>query len=193
MSAAKVALPKIAFAEYLDLEQRSQERHEFVDGVVVAMAGEVIGHARVAGNCYRFLGNALMDHPCEAFGSDTLVVGPSGRDGFYPDVSAHCGELDSSQRYLTQPTLVIEVLSPSTRSYDLTTKLAAYKIIASLRHILYLEYESIEALLYSREPLSTWPSEPVRYTSREDHVPLSALNVQLPLRDVYARVFDTDR
>jgi Uma2 family endonuclease len=186
-------LPRMSFEEYLEREQQSATKHEFLDGLVYAMAGSTIDHSTITVNVVTELNIGLRGRSCRVVSNDVLVVTPAAANGFYPDVSVVCNaEIRGAQRILDLPTLVVEVLSPGTRRYDLTIKLARYKLIPALRAILFLESTRREAQLFAREPLSTWPAEPQTFTGEDAEVPLEALGITLPLSAIYFNIaFDT--
>ena len=107
--------------EYLALERQSEERHEYIDGQIYAMAGGSYQHAQIIGGLVREFGNALKKRPCSVVPSDLrLRVSPDGLYT-YPDVVVICGDprfADDRRDTLLNPTLIVEVLSPSIEAYD---------------------------------------------------------------------------
>ena len=119
--------PNNTFAEYLALEEKSDTKHELVDGEIFAMAHGTPEHGRLAVRMARLLGNALEGKPCEVFSSDVRVRVLATGLATYPDVSVVCGrmEIDPENRNtITNPIVLVEVLSDSTESYDRSIKLA---------------------------------------------------------------------
>ena len=142
-----VALPerRASYAEYLELERTSETKHEFVNGEIYAMAGGTPEHARLAMKLGRLLGAALDGQPCEVFGSDLRVrVVATGR-ATYPDLTVVCGraELDPEDaEAVTNPTVLVEVLSVTTEQSDRTDKWARYRRIPSLQcYVLVSQHE----------------------------------------------------
>jgi Uma2 family endonuclease len=124
----------LSIAEYLALERRSSDKHEFVDGQIYAMAGAAYAHNRVVANVVRLLGNALSGGPCVVLPSDMKVRTPSTRV-YYPDASVVCGPPsfhDAGEDVLLNPSVIVEVLSDSTERIDRGEKLAAYVLLPSL-------------------------------------------------------------
>jgi Uma2 family endonuclease len=106
--------------EYLAIERKAEYKSEYYDGVMYAMAGARAPHDLIAWNLHRELGNAFHSRPCRGFTSD-MRVRPVARHYTYPDSSALCGEprfVDERQDTLLNPSLIVEVLSPSTEAYD---------------------------------------------------------------------------
>ena len=149
--------------EYLGMENASRERHEYVDGYIVAMAGASLRHADVCSNLAAALGRLVDGGPCRVAIADLRVhVASSGRY-VYPDLVVACGErvmrkLPEGAMALTNPTAVIEVLSRSTRDYDLGTKLAAYKTIPSLQDIVLVDPVALAVEVWTRSARG-WSSE----------------------------------
>lgn len=180
------AFPRIPFADYLDREIHSNEKHEYLHGSVYMMAGGTNRHHLIAANCLIALARQLKRRNCTVLGSDARIVTPGPDAAFYPDLSVHCGGFNPNALTADAPTFILEVLSPSTRQYDLTTKRKEYFRIPSLCHYLLIDSESIEALLYTREPGQSWPRQAQTFHDLTESIPLAALKAQLKLRDVYA-------
>ena len=135
------SLPKARFTpeEYLALERQAEYRSEFFHGEIFAMAGASREHNLIAGNVSRELGNQLKGRPCETYQSDMRVKVSDTGLYTYPDVVVACGELafeDDEVDTLLNPTLLIEVLSESTESYDRGKKFGYYRTIQSLAEYL---------------------------------------------------------
>lgn len=114
------ALPKVSVREYLSRERLSEKRHEYVDGEIIAMSGETPAHNQIAGNLYRQLGNRFEERPCEVY-FETVKARVMPTQYRYPDVMALCGEARFDAEHppsLLNPSVIVEVLSPSTESFD---------------------------------------------------------------------------
>lgn len=128
-----VPLHKLSLAEYLEWESAQQGRYECHRGEVFAMVGGCRGHARILANLVRHLGNQLDGTPCQVF-SEGLKVQIADDTVLYPDVVVTCDKrFRSDELVLTEPVLVVEVLSPATQSYDRSQKFAFYRRLRSLR------------------------------------------------------------
>src|SRR5215469_16642324 len=127
--------PKLTPQQYLDLERAAETRHEYFNGQMYAMAGGSARQSQIIANLARELGTLLKRTPCRVMLQDLRVsVSPQGLYA-YPDVLVVCEELkftDEHQDTLTNPCLVIEVLSPSTERYDRGLKFAQYRNISEL-------------------------------------------------------------
>src|SRR2546430_10656998 len=104
--------------DYLSLQRRIEDRLEYFNGEIYVVAGGSEGHNRISRNVLRLFDAALADSSCEAFGSDMRVSTPSGLYT-YPDASIICGQkVSGASETLTNPIVIVEVLSESTRNYD---------------------------------------------------------------------------
>lgn len=178
--------PLYDFDTYLDIETNSSTKHEFYQGHIYAMAGGTFNHAVMITAASLAFGRKLSTTSCFITSTDWKVSTPQDTAAFYPDLSIHCNQKPGGASLIAKsPTLVLEVLSASTRKYDLTTKRKEYFRIPSLRHYLLLDSESIHAILYTREPDQTWPKEPLEFKALTDLIPFSALNISLKLKDLY--------
>lgn len=168
-------LPFIAFDEYERIEKSITQRLEYFRGASYLMAGGSPRHAMIAGNCFFLLRSALSPSQCIVLPQDVHVVTPQNQADFIPDVTVVCGaNVEELPHRVANPTMIVEVLSPSTRAHDLGNKLSEYQRIPSLRAILYVDSESLTVRLWQRPENSTWPSEPRFYQSPE-------VLIQLPI------------
>lgn len=176
-----------SFEEYVELEETGPVKHEFLDGVVWAMAGGSPEHAAVAGNLVRLLGQALLRKRCRVFTSDLRIRVADTGLGTYPDASVICDQLevdpeDGKGHTVLNPTLLVEVLSPSTEAYDRGEKLAHYKRIDSLREVILVAHDERRVDLWRRVGRS-W-TQMTFHSGAE--VELESLDdVQLAVDDVY--------
>ena len=175
-----------SFQEYVRLEESSTVKHEFLDGLVWAMAGGSPDHAAVAVNVSTLLATQLRDRPCRVFGSDLRVRVKETGLGTYPDVSVVCGRLeldpdDPQGHTVTNPVLLVEVLSPSTDAYDRGEKLAHYKRIPSLQEVVLVAYDRRQLEVWRREG-SGWILDVAHGDQR---APLRSVSCELPLGEVY--------
>src|SRR5215468_3706623 len=136
---------KISYADYLALEARTGIKHEWIDGVVRAMAGGTPTHAKLAAAIIRELGTALRGRRCDVFTSDLKVRVLATGLATYPDAAVVCDkrELDPEDRNaVVNPALIVEVLSDATEAYDRGEKFRSYRRIPSLReYVLVSQHE----------------------------------------------------
>lgn len=174
--------------EYLRRERDSDVRHEYYHGEVFAMAGGSPDHSLIASNVSGELRSRLKGNLCRVYESNLRVRIPRTTLYTYPDVSVICGErqfdpLDMNKETVLNPALIVEVLSPSTESWDRGGKFQNYREIESLRE--YVLVSSNKALVetFLRQPDGTWVMNPT--ASREAVAPLKSLGIELSLAEVY--------
>jgi Uma2 family endonuclease len=174
--------------EYLALERNAETKSEYIDGCIVAMAGGSKRHSRIAFDVAKSLDRQLADGPCEVHGSDLRVENAATGRYTYPDVSVLCGAAsidDDFEDTLQNPTLIVEVLSPSTEAYDRGDKFADYRRIPSLQEYVLVaqDHPSVEHYLRQGEQ---WLLTAV--TDLDAMVTLPTIGCTLPLSEVYRRV-----
>jgi Uma2 family endonuclease len=186
------ALPKTKYTieQYIELEKSSEERYEYFDGEVFAMAGDSLEHAIIATNMAGSLNNKLGGKNCRAINSDVRVKVPTDPPYRYPDVTVVCGE-PVTEKYLGQvmlvnPLLLVEVLSPTTKDYDTDGKFLAYQSIASFQEYLLVAQECPHVTRYVRQADNQWLRSD--FIGLESVVELVSLSVALPLGDIYQAV-----
>lgn len=178
---------RFEFAEYLQLEEDGGIKHEFLEGRVFAMSGGSPEHAAITSNIGRLIGNALAGRPCQVFSPDLRVRVLATGLGTYPDVTVVCGaiELDPSdpkQHTITNPIVLVEVLSPSTEDYDRGEKLGHYKLIASLQEVVLVAHDRKEVEVVRRENDGSWS----RHVAGDGGVvALASLDCEIAVSDVY--------
>jgi len=183
--ALNYAEQRISEADYLDGEKISEIKHEFIDGVVYAMAGASKNHERISLNVSRKFGNHLEDSPCEPFSSDLKVKVDSAF--FYPDVMVVCDNQDSDPYYTESPVIIVEVLSACTRKTDETIKRRAYQSIPSLKEYVLIEQDIVDVEVCRRS--QGWISE---HYFLDDEVTFEAIDLTLSVADIYQRVENDD-
>lgn len=142
------------YEEYLAFERASETKHEYVNGEVFAIAGGTREHARLAGALIAALGRGLDGKPRATFTSDVRVRIEATSRSTYPDVTVVCGKVESSridEDAITNPTVLVEVLSPSTEKDDRTDKWAHYRRLPSLREFVLVASEEHRVEVYRRE------------------------------------------
>ncbi len=180
---AAVANPVVTEEEYLALAEASDVKLEFVDGVVRSTAGGSLEHSGIAYNAGRALGALADARGYRGFSSDVRVKVDEAGDYVYPDLTFACPETKREGLSLLNPTLVVEVLSPSTEAYDRGRKLELYLSIPSLEEVLLVASEEPRVEAYRRRG-GVWLYESVRGLDGS----LEALGGRLALRDLYRDV-----
>jgi Uma2 family endonuclease len=174
--------------EFLAGERVSDCRHEYLEGIVYAMAGTSDEHNLIAGNIFALAHGALLGKPCHAYINDMKVkLEAAGRDVFYyPDVMISCGPTGEPRYFKTDPAVIFEVLSPATEGIDRREKFFAYTSLPSLQAYILVEQEKIGVTLFRRGE-AAWRKEQLE--SLEAVVRLELLGLELPLSAIYDRVF----
>lgn len=183
-------LPYLYDTEYLAHERASFARHEFLDGISYLMAGESPNHSRICINLAREVSMALKGRNCEAF-SPNMKVRTRGADLYsYPDLTVVCGTPrfhDLKRDVLLNPTVVFEVLSDSTESYDRGEKALRYQNnIDSLRAYVLVAQEEPQVTVRLRDDTGGW-HETVT-TGLDAVLDLEIIDCRLPLAEIYDRV-----
>lgn len=148
---------KMTAAEYLEWEATQELRHEYIDGEIVLMTGGSIPHNTIALNFYTALRPHLRQRGCQANVSDVKVQARTNSRYFYPDLVVTCDAEDVKARdYVRNPKVIVEVLSPSTESYDRTKKLKYYRQISSLQEYVLVDSEAISIEVFQRGEGKMW-------------------------------------
>ena len=172
--------------EYLQMEKASVEKHEYYKGEIFAMAGAGARHNLLSTNILGNLFIALKGTNCRPYGSDMRIHIPENTLFTYPDISIICGDIISSEEdedTATQPSVIIEILSPSTKNYDRGVKFMLYRAIPTLKEYILVDAESIhvEHFVINKEGL--WQLE--EHNRLEEKIMVQILNIQLQLADLY--------
>lgn len=171
--------------EYLQGELNAELRHEYIDGQVFAMAGASRNHQRLVGNLHTALNQYLANNQCEPFANELKVK--VDRCFFYPDLVVVCDDEQGDDYYTDKPTLIIEVLSKSTRRLDKTTKLAAYKTLPSLLEYVLIEQDHVEVELFRRS--QNWFAE---HFFLGDTISFESIGLSIGVAELYHRVDNED-
>jgi len=176
--------------EYLTFENTSRERHEFINGEIVAMTGGTPKHAKIIGYTFVTFDQQLLERNCSVTMSDlhVLVNGVRG-DYAYPDLTIVCGEevYDSlDPNALVNPNVIIEVISPSTEQYDRRQKFLLYQTIFSLQEYILIAQNAPRVERYARQPGNRWIYE--RYDGLNSVLDITSIGCTLRLTDVYRKL-----
>ena len=184
--------PKILAEDYLEQERQSQEKHEYHDGTIIPTSGASIPHNFIVSKLIRLLGNILEDdrEGFSVFGSDLKVFIPSLARYVYPDVVVIQGNpavTDERKDVVTNPMLIIEVLSESTEAYDRGDKFEAYRAVDSLREYVLVSQNKPHIELFSRESTNdAWKL--TEASGLKSSIKLPVFDLNLSLAEVYAKV-----
>jgi Uma2 family endonuclease len=180
--------PYVSPKEYLALERQAETKHEYVDGEIFAWADANRKHNLIVGNILGELGHQLKGKPYEVYPSRMRVKTPASRAYVYPDVVVVCDEPKFEDDYvdtLLNPTVVCEVFSKSTESYN-PAKSAYYRTIEPLSEYLLVAQEEYRVEQYVKQVAGRWLLTEVR--SLENVIELEAIGCSLALRDIYDRI-----
>lgn len=176
--------------DYFAVEASSGIKHEFYQGEIFAMAGASLAHNHLSANVLTVLRGPVRLHGCSAFGSDLRVKTPDGLFT-YPDVMVICGPVALTRDRpdtVTNPCVIVEVLSGATRDYDRGEKFTLYRAIPTLQEYVLIEQDRVHLEHWQRQPTGDWEAQ--TYTTLDTVIVLPTLGVPLPLREVYRQVFD---
>jgi len=181
---------KLTQEEYLVIERASETRSEFYDGVMYAMSGASRWHGRIAVNLIAKLDAQLGESPCQVFNNDLRVDLAATGSYAYPDVVGVCGEprfRDDADDTLLNPVLAIEVLSPSTESFDRGGKFARYRRISSLKEYVLVSQDRMMVERFRRHGDSgEWIL--TEFMQPDDLLEFESIGCAVSLREIYARV-----
>ena len=178
----------ISVDEYLSGEQSSDIRHEYDNGYVVAMVGASRAHNLITLSLASTIRQKLKGTPCRTYASDMKVrIQTKENDLFYyPDVMVSCDQSPLSEYYEEKPTLIIEVLSPSTETRDRLEKLAAYTRISTLKEYFTVAQDRVEVRRYALVD-----SEVVMTLYQDgDAVEFSSIGLSIPVKEIYEDAVD---
>lgn len=181
--------PYLSPAQYLALERVAEERSEYLDGEMVAMTGGSRNHGLIVGNLVRELGSQLRDRPCEVYPTDLRVQVAQTGLYTYPDVTVVCGEPrfeDEQLDTLLNPTVILEVLSPTTESYDRGRKFEHYRTLGSLVEYLLVSQSQPRIERFLRQGEGAWLFSDA--AGLEAVLALPSIGCELALAEVYAKV-----
>ena len=186
-----IEIQQLTVEQYLAFDEASDIQHEFIDGELIPMPGGSGPHNLIAASATTALGVALRDRDCYVFGSQMRVeIGDSRY--LFPDVSVVCGEPaygDDNKVILLNPTVVVEVTSPSSHSYDHVDKLGFYRAVPSIQGYLILDQKRVFAEWHTRSE-SGWHLQ--QFSNLADEIKLEPLGCSLRLADVYRGVLLQD-
>jgi Uma2 family endonuclease len=182
--------PIVTVDEYLDLDENSENRYEYFDGYVIAMAQPSINHTRITRNLTTAIDLQLKGRDCEVYSSTLRVLIESTGARFYPDVAIVGGAADIIQERgdsILNPVILIEVLSPSNAYIDTGKKLIHYRKIPSLKEYLVVgQHEHFIGHHHMQSHNDLWDYG--EYMSVEDVVHLHSVKISITVRDIYDRV-----
>ena len=172
--------------EYLAMDSHSEIRHEFINGEISDMSGATATHNQLSGNIYLALRERLAGKPCRVFFTDMRLRIKRANAYTYPDVMIICGKVEfdeGREDVVTNPTVIFEVLSDSTSTYDHTRKFAIYRKLPSLQEYVLVDQHRAFVERFRRTESGLWVYE--GYENLEDVLQLQSVGIEIPLQAIY--------
>jgi Uma2 family endonuclease len=180
---------KYSIEEYLQIENAAVEKNEYYRGEIFAMSGAKVNHNTISSNLMIALGRKLSGNNCKPYGSDQRIHIEKNTLFTYPDISVVCGKietLNNDDYNVLNPTLIVEILSPSTRVYDRGEKFKLYRDIPSLKEYILVDSESIDVECWHLNANDHW--ELSEYKAVDDVIQFESLQIQIPMSEIYAGI-----
>jgi len=180
-------MPVVTEQEYLEMEQASSSKHEFVDGYIFAMVGSSRAHNKIAMNIGSSMHQHLKDTPCDVYMSDVRLKIADLNSYYYPDIMLGCS-YEKDDYCLSNPCLIIEVLSPSTESTDRREKLLAHQSIASLKEYCLINQSECKIEKYTREQEGrSWI---LSVYEQAENIPFVCVDFEMSMQAIYQGVLN---
>jgi Uma2 family endonuclease len=175
--------------EYLELEEKSDFKNEYRDGEIIPMAGGTTNHNKLAGNFYTYLNLALNDLDYEIYIGDVKLWIPRYREFTYPDVMVIEGEpvyYGTNTTIVTNPLLIVEVLSKSTKDYDRGDKFLYYRSIPEFKEYVLIDQSQYYVMQYIKNNDNQWVL--TEYETKDEILNLSSVSVTISLKQLYKKI-----
>ena len=175
--------------EYLELEEAADYKSEYIDGQIIPMAGGTINHNRIAGNFYAVLNFAFRQQEYEVFNSDMRLWIHQKRIYTYPDVTVIAGEpefFNNRTDIITNPQVIVEILSKSTKNYDREDKFQVYRTISTFQEYLLIDQTRIHVDQFSKTGKKQWTLR--EYDEEDEAIALVTVPFEISLQDLYNKV-----
>ncbi|MBC7937410.1 MAG: Uma2 family endonuclease [Rhizobacter sp.] len=185
----KEPAPKYNFItaeEYLEQERGAFEKHEYYQGEVFAMSGTSLEHVIIARNLTIAIGNKLQGKSCQPYGSGLCTHIPPNILYAYPDLSIICGKPELTDNHFdtaTNPTVIIEILSPATRNYDMGIKFKLYRDIPTLKEYILIDSENMYVEKHTRQPDNTWLLSEIKNINEQLNI--ESVQISIALTAIY--------
>ena len=189
-----MGLPEIQLVtaeEYLRAEREALNKHEYYRGQIFAMSGASLPHNIIFKNTFLNLGIKLKGKKCQPFGSDLRIHIPENSLYTYPDISIICGKpetTDDTKDTITNPSVIIEILSKSTRDYDKGQKFTLYRDITTLKEYILIDSETVSVETLTRNNDRSWTFR--EYRSLGDSFDIETIGESFAVSELYFEVFE---
>ena len=180
------AIKYLSELDYLSLEREAKERHEYYKGEIFAMSGASFKHNIIEDNVRVLLGSFLKGKKCRSFGSNLRIHIPKNTLYTYPDILIVCDEpkfVDDEFDTLINPSVIVEILSPSTANYDRGAKFDLYREIDSLKEYILIDSMTVHFVNYIRNSNNTWTLSETK--TLESSFFITTVSLQTGLSEVY--------
>jgi len=186
--------PKLSIEEYIQHERESDTKYDYHNGDIYALAGGTLNHTKLCGNIYAELRSKLKNLDCNPYTSEAKLSIEKKNTFVYPDSIVICGEIATSEKdknAITNPTLVVEVLSKSTAHYDRGDKFHLYRQIPSLQEYMLIEQvKPVVEVYYKKERNDLWQIS--RIEGLDQSINLQSLEIEISMAELYFDVSDLD-
>ncbi|MCE6992836.1 Uma2 family endonuclease [Dyadobacter sp. CY323] len=188
MGQAQMAKTKYTVSEYLEMEAKSEIRHEYYDGEIFAMAGTTMNHNRIVGRLRNLFERKFLPAGCDVFAENIKVEAIKNFYYPYPDVIVTCSPEDRAGTYIVKrPSILVEVLSKSSATYDRGFKLRRYKQIDSLDYYMLVSQNEHYVELYIRtDQPEIWTYQ--TFDNERDVIHFEKLDLEIPLSAIYENI-----
>ena len=174
---------------YLEMERASDTKHEYYKGEVFAMSGASLPHNDIFHNVYGALTFFLKGKGCKPYGSDLRIHIPKDSLYTYPDISIICGKPQTTDIFrdnIINPSVIIEILSKSTKDYDRGTKFTLYRSIKTLKEYILIDSTSVSVEIFTRQEDNSWIL--TEFKQQSDRFTITTISLTLYLKDIYEDV-----
>ena len=175
--------------EYLNFEVNSSERHEYINGEIRPMTGGTPNHNQITGNLYATLNFALKRQPYRVFVTDQRLWIPTKRLYTYPDIMVIQGDIqlqEGRKDTITNPLIIVEVLSASTRNYDKDEKFAAYRTLPTFQEYILIDQYNIQIEHYYKTDQKHWIF--MEYNNSNETLVFNSISFEIAVADIYDKV-----
>jgi len=177
---------KYTIEEYLEMEMEALVKHEYFRGELFAMSGAKLQHNKIAGNLYAILHTRLKRKERRPYHSDQRIHIEANTLFTYPDISIVCGEeitLNNDDMNVLNPSVIIEILSPSTRNYDRGEKFKLYRDIPTLKEYILIDSETVHIETFRLNSIHRWELE--EYNSPGEQLYIKTINEHFSISEIY--------
>lgn len=179
--------------EYIALEEVSEMKHEYQAGRIRAMSGGTINHGIIGGNIFRSLANNISNSGknCIAINNDVKVFSEKDDMFVYPDTTVVCGGIETSEKEknsITNPMIIVEVLSKSTGNYDRGDKFRLYRSFPSFKEYILIDQDKPTVDILFRDDNNQWKI--AGYVGLDKEVYINSLDIHIPMAEIYENTTD---